>query len=91
VQTVEGAPLFFYQLGAMAGQVAQLALRAGRKKAPLQQPVLQQLRNPLAIPKVGLPSRHLLQREPISSAHGEPGSEGFIGEDAVKTLYQLLQ
>jgi hypothetical protein len=51
------ACFLFDQLGSVAGQVA---LGARQNEAALQKPMLQQLRNPLAVAKVILASRHLL-------------------------------
>jgi hypothetical protein len=45
---------------AVAGQVAELADRLGRHEAGSQQPVLEQLAQPLRIGHIGLAPRHVL-------------------------------
>ena len=47
--------------GSVPGQVTQFALPAWQNKAAFQQPVLQQLRDPLAVHHVALPPGHVLQ------------------------------
>ena len=49
-----------HQLAPLPRQIAQLANRLGRNEARLQQPVLQPLRNSLAVLHVGLAARHRL-------------------------------
>lgn len=61
--------LLFHQLPSVPRQVAQLALGPRENEAGLQQPVLQELCNPLTVADVALASRHLLQMPRVHQQH----------------------
>ena len=78
MQLVDHARAFLDQVGALAGQVAQGALRRIWHETGPQQPMRQQLGNPLGIANVGLASRHLLDMLRVDHQHGETALQQVV-------------
>jgi hypothetical protein len=71
LQPVGHPGLLGHQLGAVAGQFPKLPLGPGRDKTRLQQPGLEQLRQPLAVLDVRLPSGDVLHMAGVHQQEGK--------------------
>lgn len=78
------------QLGALAGQVAQLALAGRRDEAGGQQPVLEQLGDPGAVGHVGLAPRHLLDVLGVDEQDLDPALQDVIDLQVSRFVFRGL-
>ena len=84
LQPVGDASALLDQMGAIAGQVAELALLGRRDEAAPQQPVPEQVRDPLGVPHVRLPARDGLDVVGVGHQDGQVAFQQVVDRAPVR-------